>query len=56
MANVFGLPYRIFVSVFGFALLMLSVTCVDIWWKKRTARKAHGQSSTKTPKHAQPVS
>jgi uncharacterized iron-regulated membrane protein len=56
MANVFGLPYRIFVSVFGFALLMLSVTGVYIWWKKRTARKAHGQSSTKTPKHAQPVS
>ncbi|CAJ0877153.1 hypothetical protein AMST5_02852 [freshwater sediment metagenome] len=40
-ANVFGLPYRIFVSLFGLALIMLSITGVYIWWKKRAARKAH---------------
>lgn len=37
-ANVFGLPYRIFVSVLGLVITMLSVTGVYIWWKKRRAR------------------
>jgi uncharacterized iron-regulated membrane protein len=39
MARVFGLPYRIFVSLLGLAIVMLSVTGVYIWWKKRQARK-----------------
>lgn len=39
MARVFGLPYRIFVSMLGLAIAMLSVTGVYIWWKKRQARK-----------------
>jgi uncharacterized iron-regulated membrane protein len=38
MANVFGLPYRIFVCVLGLVIAMLSVTGVYIWWKKRSAR------------------
>ena len=38
MANVFGLPYRIFVCVLGLIITMLSVTGVYIWWKKRCAR------------------
>lgn len=38
MANVFGLPYRIFVCVLGLVIAMLSVTGVYIWWKKRVAR------------------
>jgi uncharacterized iron-regulated membrane protein len=38
-ANVFGLPYRIFVSVLGLAIVMLSVTGVVIWLKKRRARR-----------------
>jgi uncharacterized iron-regulated membrane protein len=44
LANVFGLPYRIFVCVLGVVITMLSVTGVYIWWKKRKARifsKAH---------------
>ena len=38
MANVFGLPYRIFVCVLGLMIVMLSVTGVVIWLKKRKAR------------------
>jgi uncharacterized iron-regulated membrane protein len=38
-ANVFGMPYRIFVSVLGLAITMLSGTGVYIWWRKRRARK-----------------
>ncbi|WP_051335673.1 PepSY-associated TM helix domain-containing protein [Methylocapsa acidiphila] len=40
MANVFGMPYRIFVCVLGLAITMLSATGVYIWWKKRCARRA----------------
>ncbi len=40
-ANVFGLPYKIFVSAFGLVVVMLSITGVYIWWKKRWARLAH---------------
>jgi len=32
-------PYRILVCIFGFVLVMLSVTGVYIWWKKRKGRK-----------------
>lgn len=34
-ANVFGLPYRILVCVLGLAIIMLSVTGVIIWLRKR---------------------
>lgn len=37
-ANVFGMPYRIFVCTLGLAIVMLSITGVYIWWKKRRAR------------------
>lgn len=43
-ANLFGLPYRIFVCVLGLAIATLSVTGVYIWWKKRQARKAYTAS------------
>ena len=33
------LAYRIFVVVIGIVIVMLSVTGVYIWWKKRRARK-----------------
>ncbi|MFN8009368.1 MAG: PepSY-associated TM helix domain-containing protein [Terriglobia bacterium] len=33
------LPYRITVCIFGLVVVMLSVTGVYIWWKKRRARK-----------------
>lgn len=38
MAQVFGLPYRIFVSLLGVAVVALSVTGIAIWMKKRSAR------------------
>lgn len=34
-----GLAYKIFVSVLGIVITMLSVTGIYIWWKKRKARK-----------------
>jgi len=37
-ANIWGLPYRIFVCVLGLAIVMLSVTGVLIWLKKRRLR------------------
>jgi uncharacterized iron-regulated membrane protein len=39
MAAVWGISYKIFVSVIGIVITMLSVTGVYIWWKKRKARK-----------------
>ncbi len=39
MAQVFGLPYQIFVCAMGLVITALSVTGVIIWWKKRRARK-----------------
>jgi uncharacterized iron-regulated membrane protein len=41
MANIFGLAYKIFVCILGLTIVMLSVTGVYIWWKKRRARNAH---------------
>ncbi|WP_347987687.1 PepSY-associated TM helix domain-containing protein [Methylomonas sp. AM2-LC] len=38
MANVWGLPYRIFVCIFGSGIVMLSVTGVFIWLKKRKSK------------------
>jgi uncharacterized iron-regulated membrane protein len=38
-ANVFGLPYKMFVSAFGLVIAMLSVTGAYIWWRKRCARR-----------------
>jgi uncharacterized iron-regulated membrane protein len=37
MGNVFGMPYRIFVCVLGLAIVMLCVTGVVIWLRKRRA-------------------
>jgi uncharacterized iron-regulated membrane protein len=39
MGNVFGLPYRIFVCIIGLIIVMLSVTGIIIWSKKRYAQK-----------------
>jgi uncharacterized iron-regulated membrane protein len=35
MANVFGMPYRVFVCLLGLVVVMLSITGVIIWLKKR---------------------
>jgi uncharacterized iron-regulated membrane protein len=37
-ADVFGLPYRIFVCALGLAIVMLSITGIIIWLRKRRAR------------------
>jgi uncharacterized iron-regulated membrane protein len=37
-AKVFGLPYRILVCLLGFAIVMLAVTGIIIWLRKRRAR------------------
>jgi uncharacterized iron-regulated membrane protein len=41
MANVWGLPYKIFVCVLGLVIVMLSVTGVLIWLKKRRRNRRH---------------
>ncbi len=38
MAHVFGLPYRIFASLLGLVVVMLSVTGVLIWRRKQQGR------------------
>lgn len=38
MAAVWGVPFRIFVTVVGIAVAMLSVTGIIIWHRKRSAR------------------
>ena len=54
MADVFGLPYRIFVCLLGLIITMLSVTGVYIWWKKRKARiHANSRSASATAAPAQ---
>lgn len=44
-ANVFGLPYRIFVCALGLAIVMLSVTGIVVWAKKRAARRLESRRS-----------
>lgn len=39
MARVFGRPYQIFVCILGLLIVMLSITGVYIWLKKRNARR-----------------
>lgn len=40
MAQIWGLPYQIFVSLLGLVVAMLSVTGVVVWWHKRAARRS----------------
>lgn len=47
MADVFGLPYKAFVSCFGAFVATLSATGVYIWWRKRKARA--GRSNCSAP-------
>jgi uncharacterized iron-regulated membrane protein len=48
MANLFGMPYRIFVCLLGLAIVMLSATGVYVWWKKRCARRACSPKASAT--------
>jgi len=50
-ANLFGLPYRIFVCILGLAIATLSITGVYIWWKKRLARRKSLERASKTDIH-----
>lgn len=50
MGMVFGLPYRIAVSLIGAMVTMLSVTGVVIWMKKRSGRA--GRKVRLTPRRA----
>lgn len=43
MGTVFGLPYRIFVCVFGVLVAGVSVTGALIWLRKHGARRVRGQ-------------
>lgn len=54
MANMFGLPYRLFVCALGFVIAMLSVTGVTIWWKKRAARRIAAVRAGAGNAHASP--
>ncbi|HVL02128.1 MAG TPA: PepSY-associated TM helix domain-containing protein [Dongiaceae bacterium] len=38
MANIWGVPFKIFVCVVGIAVAVLSGTGVYIWWRKRAGR------------------
>lgn len=49
LANLFGLWFRIFVCVLGVGVVMLSVTGVYIWWKKRAARVASAARAPAKP-------
>jgi uncharacterized iron-regulated membrane protein len=42
-AMIWGLPFKIFVSLVGILIVMLSVTGVIIWLKKRRARRSGSQ-------------
>jgi uncharacterized iron-regulated membrane protein len=45
--RVGGLPYRIFLSLMGLIVAILSITGIVIWWKKRKARVRAVQMSGK---------
>jgi len=45
MGQVFGLPYRIFVSFTGIVLVMISITGVLIWSRKQRATSKHTRGS-----------
>lgn len=45
MGSVFGLPYRIFVCIFGLFVVLVSITGVIIWLRKRRARRSMASKS-----------
>lgn len=38
LAQIWGVPYKIFLIFVGLAIVMLTVTGIYIWWKKRVAK------------------
>jgi uncharacterized iron-regulated membrane protein len=49
-AEVFGLPYRVAVGAFGLVIVLLSVTGIYIWWKKRKARNFSASRTHRSPR------
>jgi len=49
LAAVWGLPFKIFISVLGIVVAVLSVTGVVIWRKKSLARQIHQVRSVPVP-------
>ena len=47
MAQIWGLPFRIFVAAMGLLIIMLSITGTYIWWKKRRARNSRSTRMNK---------
>ncbi|ENO99048.1 hypothetical protein C667_00270 [Thauera phenylacetica B4P] len=54
MAAVWGLPFRIFVTLLGLAVASLSITGVYVWWRKRQGRMKQGLPATQ-PTRTQPT-
>ena len=42
------MPYRVLVAITGLVVVMLSITGVYIWWKKRCARRVARRNSRST--------
>ncbi|WP_157270704.1 PepSY-associated TM helix domain-containing protein [Azohydromonas aeria] len=53
MAHVWGLPFRIFMTLVGLLVAVVSVTGVVVWWKKRLARVANA-GRQQTLSHSRP--
>ncbi len=45
MAAVWGLPFRIFLTLVGLAVASLSITGGYVWWRKRQGRTKQGLSA-----------
>jgi uncharacterized iron-regulated membrane protein len=43
---VFGLPWQIAVSLLGILVVVITVTGVLIWWRKRRPRRSHVRERT----------
>jgi uncharacterized iron-regulated membrane protein len=44
MAMVFGWPWKVFVSVMGLVVVLISVTGVLVWWRKRRPHRGEAAS------------
>ena len=52
-AEVWGMPFRLFVALMGILVSGFSITGVYIWWKKRLARTHRHRISVKNSIHFQ---
>lgn len=47
--HVWGLPYRVLLTVSGLVVVVLSVTGVFIWWRKRVSRRMQRPYRARAP-------